>query len=127
MSESAEPTPRSITDQILKQPKRNQFDAEIALQVNKHLALELYFQVNSKFIIQEHMGYPGQQFTDTRPSPNDLIKDMQKTLSALGEDELTREDFEQTFVFFKASQILKPEVKLPKKSKTEEVKRESDA
>jgi hypothetical protein len=51
MSESAEPTPKSITDQILKQPKRNQFDAEIALQVNKHLALELYFQVNSKFIL----------------------------------------------------------------------------
>jgi hypothetical protein len=73
------------------------------------------------------MGYPGQQFTDTRPSPNDLIKDVQKTLSALGEDELTREDFEQTFVFLKASQILKPEVKLPKKPDNEEVKRESDA
>ena len=32
--------------------------------------------------------------TDTHPSANDLIKDVQKTLMTLSEDELTRDDFE---------------------------------
>ena len=75
-SDNMESTTKSISDLILKEPRRNQFDAEIALQVNKHLALDLYFQVNSKFIVQEHMGYPGQQFSDSRPNPNSLIKDV---------------------------------------------------
>ena len=40
---------------FLKEPRRNQFDAEIALWVNKHLALELYFSVVGTYIVAEKM------------------------------------------------------------------------
>ena len=38
---------------LLKEPRRNQFETEIATWVNKHLALELYFTVMGTFIVAE--------------------------------------------------------------------------
>ena len=38
---------------LLKEPRRNQFETEIATWVNKHLALELYFNVIGTFIVAE--------------------------------------------------------------------------
>ena len=38
---------------MLKLPKRSQFEMEIALGVNKHLALELYFTVIGTYIVSE--------------------------------------------------------------------------
>eukprot|EP00353_Schmidingerella_taraikaensis_P000410 CAMPEP_0185596954 /NCGR_PEP_ID=MMETSP0434-20130131/81054_1 /TAXON_ID=626734 ORGANISM="Favella taraikaensis, Strain Fe Narragansett Bay" /NCGR_SAMPLE_ID=MMETSP0434 /ASSEMBLY_ACC=CAM_ASM_000379 /LENGTH=60 /DNA_ID=CAMNT_0028225541 /DNA_START=2237 /DNA_END=2419 /DNA_ORIENTATION=- len=42
------------------------------------------------------------------PKTNELIKDVQKTLLALNEDELTREDFETAFLYQKVAQFIKP-------------------
>lgn len=45
---------------------------------------------------------------DARPTANELIKDVQKTLLALNEDELTREDFEPAFLYEKIAEFIKP-------------------
>ena len=50
----------------------------------------------------------GEPITVRPPSTNELIKDVQKTLTALSEDELTREDFEQVFLYEKVAEFIKP-------------------
>ena len=82
---------------------------EIATWVNKHMILELYFAVVGSFVVTE-MTAPNseQQHTDTRPTANELIKEVQKTLMSLSEDELTRDDFEQAFLYDKVTEFIKP-------------------
>ena len=68
---------------LLKEPRRNQFETDIATQVNKHLALELYFTVVGTFILK---GEPsemnvneeqkGEPIIVRPPSTNELIKDV---------------------------------------------------
>lgn len=43
----------NLAKMLLKEPRRNQFEMEIATWVNKHLALELYFTVIGTFIVAE--------------------------------------------------------------------------
>jgi len=45
---------------------------------------------------------------DTKPTANELIKDVQKTLLSLNEDELTREDFEPAFLYEKIAEFMNP-------------------
>ena len=42
---------QSLAKLLLKEPKKNQFESEIATWVNKHLALELYFSIAGMFIV----------------------------------------------------------------------------
>ena len=43
----------NLAKMMLKEPRRSQFETEIATGVNKHLALELYFTVIGTFIVAE--------------------------------------------------------------------------
>lgn len=45
----------SLASKYLKERPKNQFEAEIATWVNKHLALELYFTVLGQSIVAEVM------------------------------------------------------------------------
>ena len=59
----------NLAKKLLKEPRRNQFETEIATWVNKHMALELYFTVMGTFIVAElTSGDSELQQTDTRPS-----------------------------------------------------------
>jgi len=42
---------KNLAKLLLKEPKKNMFEVEIATAVNKHLVLELYFSVASKFLV----------------------------------------------------------------------------
>ena len=42
------------------------------------------------------------------PSANDLIKDVQKNISAIIQDDLTREDFEEAFIYDKLARLIGP-------------------
>ena len=101
----------NLAKTMLREPRRSQFEMEIAMGVNKHLALELYFTVIGTFIVSEmteENSNEQQQQTDTRQTSAELIKDVQKTLTALSEDELTRDDFEQAFLYDKVAEFIKP-------------------
>ena len=103
----------NLAKTMLREPRRSQFEMEIAMGVNKHLALELYFTVIGTFIVSEMTEENSseeqqQQQTDTRQTSAELIKDVQKTLTALSEDELTRDDFEQAFLYDKVAEFIKP-------------------
>ena len=101
----------NLAKTMLREPRRSQFEMEIAMGVNKHLALELYFTVIGTFIVSEmteESSNEQQQQTDTRQTSAELIKDVQKTLTALSEDELTRDDFEQAFLYDKVAEFIKP-------------------
>ena len=99
----------SLAKLHLKEPRKNQFEKEVATWVNKHLMLELYFTVVGSYIVAEMTSdITEQQYTDTRPTSNELIKDVQKTLMSLSEDELTRDDFELAFLYEKVADFIKP-------------------
>ena len=78
----------NLAKTMLREPRRSQFELEIATGVNKHLALELYFTVIGTFIVSEMAELKGpkeekeqQQPTETRQTTAQLIKDVQKTLT----------------------------------------------
>ena len=61
----------------MKEPRRNQFEKEITIWVNKHLMLELYFTVVSNYIVTEMTtDIAEHQHTDIRPTANEIIKDV---------------------------------------------------
>ena len=97
---------------MLREPRRSQFEMEIAMGVNKHLALELYFTVIGTYIVSEmaveKTKSEQDKLTDARQTSAELIKDVQKTLTALSEDELTRDDFELAFLYDKVAEFIKP-------------------
>ena len=73
----------NLAKTMLREPRRSQFEMEIAMGVNKHLALELYFTVISTFIVSEMTEEDSEeqqeeqkQQTDTRQTSAELIKDV---------------------------------------------------
>lgn len=71
--------------------------------------LELYFTVVGNYIVADMTAdITEHQHTDIRPTANEIIKDVQKTLMSLSEDELTRDDFEQAFLYEKVAEFIKP-------------------
>ena len=46
---------KSLAKTLLREPKRTQFDSELATWVNKHLALELYFAVIGNYLEEEEL------------------------------------------------------------------------
>ncbi len=76
------------------------------------MALQLYFTVVGASVQLEMSGEDSAMQiaqTDTRPTANELIKDVQKTLMTLSEDELTRDDFEQAFLYSRVAEFIRPE------------------
>ena len=70
-------TQQNLASRLLREPKKSQFEAEIATWVNKHLILELYFSVMGSWIVSDMTtGATMMQQTDARPTSNDLIKDV---------------------------------------------------
>ena len=72
--------------------------------------MELYFTVAGNYLVQKMTTGIEETHPEAGagPSVNDLIKEVQKTLLALNEDELTREDFEPVFLYEKIAEFINP-------------------
>ena len=78
--------------------------------------MDLYLSITRKAIDFTSGVKTKGQITLGWPTSNDLIKDVQKNISAIIQDDLTREDFEEAFMYDKLARLLGPVdgKKLPK-------------
>ena len=121
---------QNLAQILLKQPNRSPVDKAIATSVNKHLIMDLYLLITRKAIDATSGMKTKNLITVGWPSPNDLIKDVQKNISAVIQDDLTREDFEESFLYERLARLLGPidtSKRLPKSPpRREDVDEETD-
>ena len=121
---------QNLAQILLKQPKTSPLDKAIATSVNKHLIMDLYLFITRKAIDASCGMKTKNLITVGWPSANDLIKDVQRNISAVIEDDLTREDFEESFLYERLARLLGPidtSKRLPKSPpKREDVDEETD-
>jgi hypothetical protein len=70
--------------------------------------MDLYLSTTRKIMDASSGLKTKNQVTSGWPSANDLIKDVQKNISAIIQDDLTREDFEEAFIYDKLARLLGP-------------------
>jgi len=108
---SAEATEQPISNLaqlLLPLPRLNPVEKSICTSVNKHLVMDLYLSTTRKIMDASSGLKTKNQITSGWPSANDLIKDVQKNISAIIQDDLTREDFEEAFIYDKLARLLGP-------------------
>ena len=121
---------QNLAQILLKQPRTSPIDKAIATSVNKHLIMDLYLFITRKAIDASCGVKTKNLITVGWPSANELIKDVQRNISAVIEDDLTREDFEEAFLYERLARLLGPidtSKRLPKSPpKREDVDEETD-
>ena len=79
--------------------------------------MDLYLSITRRAIDFTSGMKTKNQITLGWPNANDLIKDVQKNIAAIIQDDLTREDFEEAFLYERLAKLLGPvdmSKKLPK-------------
>ena len=74
---------QNLAQILLKQPKNSPIDKAVATSVNKHLIMDLYLLITRKAIDATCGMKTKNLITVGWPSSNDLIKDVQKNISAV--------------------------------------------
>jgi len=77
---------------FLKPPVFSQLDKSLCEQLNKHLVLDLYFQSARQALLTASKA-------EDKEKVNEICKDVQKTLQAIVEEDLTKNDFEEAFLY----------------------------
>jgi len=112
---------------LLPTPRLNVIEKGLCVSVNKHLVMDLYLSTTRKIIDVTSGMKTKNQITLGWPNTNDLIKDVQKNISAVIQDDNAREDFEEAFIYDKLARLLGPvegkrlQLKSPRRQESDEV------